>query len=174
MAVTAGFSVAFTVALPSPSQSAETKTLSVKMANTHLFSKPDMGSAKTATLQSGDLLELVEEAGMFYKVKTSGGETGFVPRMNVTPGVPPSHSSVTSANDDVQLDDLVGSLEGQQVVTLKDASSSHSMRGKRAAKPTHAISPEEADKSVETMESFTVTPEDVIGFGKEGNLEIAQ
>jgi hypothetical protein len=133
-----------------------------------------MDSAKTAILQVGDLLEEVEEAGRFFKVKTSGGETGYVPRMNVTENKPPVVSAEKAGMDEAELDEIVEELGEKQAFKLDEASSSHSMRGKMAAKPLPVITNGEAEKSLEAMESFSVTQEDVMGFRKEGGLDTAE
>jgi uncharacterized protein YgiM (DUF1202 family) len=150
---------------------AQTKTLQVKMANTSIFVEPSMTSAKIATAQAGDMLESLEDAGKFYKVKTAKGETGYVPRMNVTdskPAAPPP----PPGKGDGELDDLVGSLGGQRVARLEEGSSSHSIRGKTAAGAQKGvISRAGAAESVSAMEKFAVSADDVKAFRKEGGLD---
>lgn len=130
-----------------------------------------MNSAKIATAQTGDQLEFLEKAGQFYKVKTAKGETGFVLRMNVTdtkPAPPPP----PPGKGDGELDDLVGSLGGERVAKLEEGSSSHSIRGKTAvAMRTAVVSRAEAEGFVAAMEQFTVSPEDVKAFRKDGGLD---
>ena len=168
------FLVSMAFILPSQTVTAQTKTLHVKMANTPIFSGPSMESAKVATAQAGDQLESLEEAGKFFKVKTAKGETGYVPRMNVTDSKPAQAPPppVKAGKGDGELDDLVGSLGGERVAKLEEGSSSHSIRGKTAvARRTPIISRAEAEESVAAMEKFTVSPQDVTSFRKEGGLD---
>lgn len=153
---------------------AQAKTLHVKMANTPIFAEPSMESAKIATAQAGDQLEMLEEAGKFFKVKTAKGETGYVPRMNVTDSKPALASPPPDkpGKGDGELDDLVGSLGGERVAKLDEGSSSHSIRGKTAAvRRMPVISRAEAEEAVSAMEKFTVTSQDITAFRKEGGLD---
>jgi hypothetical protein len=151
---------------------AQAKILHVKMANTSIFAEPSMNSAKIATAQTGDQLESLEKVGQFYKVKTAKGETGFVLWMNVTdtkPAPPPP----PPGKGDGELDDLVGSLGGERVAKLEESSSSHSIRGRTVAKGMRAavVSQAKADGFVVAMEQFSVSPEEIKSFRKEGGLD---
>lgn len=173
--VAAAFSAVVFI-LPPQTALAQTKTLHVKMSNTPIFSEPSMESAKIATAQAGDQLSALEEAGKFYRVRTAKGETGYVPRMNVTDMKPaPSPATESETGDgDAELDDIVGSLGGERVARLEEASSSHSIRGKMSiVKRTAVISRAETEKSVSEMERFTVGSDDVKKFRREGGLDAA-
>lgn len=155
---------------------AQAKALHVKMANTAIFAEPSMESAKTASAQAGDQLELLEESGKFYKVKTAKGVTGYVLRMNVTDAkpsaAPPPPPPAKANKGDAELDDLVGSLGGERVAKLDEGSSSHSIRGKTAvARRAEVISHAEAEGHVAAMEKSAVSAEDVKAFRKEGGLD---
>jgi hypothetical protein len=155
---------------------AETKILHVKMANTPIFSEPSMESPKIATAQDGDQLSALEEAGRFYKVRTAKGETGYVPRMNVTEGKPAPAPTPQGKADkgEAELDDLVGSLGGERVAKVEEASSSHAIRGKMSiVKRMVIISRAEAEESVSATEKFTVSAGDVKKFRKDGGLDAA-
>lgn len=170
------FAIAVAFMLLSQIALAETKTLHVKMANTPIFSEPSMESSKIATAQAGDQLDALEDAGRFHKVRTAKGEIGYVPRMNVTDRKPtPAPAPQDKGGDgDAELDDLVGSLGGEWVAKLEEASSSHSIRGKMSiVKRTAIISRAETEKSVSEMEKFTVSSDDVKKFRREGGLDVA-
>ena len=155
---------------------ADTKALHVKMANTPIFSEPSMESPKIATAQDGDQLSWLEEAGRFYKVRTAKGETGYVPRMNVTEGKPAPASTPQdkAGKGETPLDDLVGSLGGERVARQEEASSSHAIRGKMSiVKRMTVISRTEAEESVSATEKFTVSAGDVKKFRKDGGLDAA-
>lgn len=57
---------------------AQGASLAAKKKKVEVISKPKKGSAVVETLKKGDLMESLGRAGMYWKVKTSGGKVGFV------------------------------------------------------------------------------------------------
>jgi len=62
------------------------KALVVQVMQSSLLAKPDFLSATVASLQKGARLELVETAGNWYLVRTSGGVQGYIHQTAVAEG----------------------------------------------------------------------------------------
>lgn len=70
------------------------------------------------------------------------------------------------------LDDLIGALGGGgRKTSLDEGGSSHSIRGLSRASGGKGATKPEAENSVKSMESFSVSAEDIAKFRKDGGLK---
>jgi len=146
------------------------KSVYVRMANTQILAGPSASAKELATVQKGDELAVLDEEGKYYKVKTSGGVTGFVFRFNVADSKPTQPKQGKDSGGEA--DDLLGSLGGNRTAKMDEDSSSHSIRGLTRSGPgkSAGLTKQEVDGAVKGMESLSVTPGDLSAFQKEGGL----
>jgi hypothetical protein len=157
-------SVLFAVLLYSTPLFAE--TLYVKTDGTKITAEPSGSSKVVAVVNAGDKLEGMEQKGRFYRVRSQGGETGWVFAFRVVPASKRGSQEKDSGN-------LFAALGGDRSIHESEAASQASIRGLNKVSEDHARSQGTAQEyidAVKRMERYQVTPREIDSFLKEGNL----
>ncbi len=141
------------------------ETLYVKKSGTKLQAADSAKSKVIAKLGQGTPVKVIKKAKRFYQVSASGGKKGWIFKFKLTAKAP--------ANAGGGGGDVLGALGGRQKIAARESSSGSSIRGLSPISEKHAktkgISEEEI-KSVKQMETYSVAPEAMEKFLKEGRL----
>jgi hypothetical protein len=140
---------------------ARAETVYVRSEDASLKSAGDADASEVATLPRGTELTVVSRQGSWVQVQT-GGKTGWVHKLKVSPDKPESGGSALSG--------LSGGTRGTYA---QEAESGRAARGLSPMAEKYAqakaLSPESI-ASVKRMEQYTVTKKEVQSFLKEGKL----
>jgi uncharacterized protein YgiM (DUF1202 family) len=141
------------------------ETLYVKKSGTKLQAADSAKSEVIAKLDQGTKVSVIKKKKKFYQVSAPGGKKGWVFKFKLTAKAPASSDGGGSG--------VLGVLGGRQKIAARESSSGSSIRGLSPISEKHAkkkgISEEEI-KSVKQMETFSVNPQEMEKFLKEGRL----
>ena len=119
-------------------------------------------SALIATLNLGDEVTVLTEAGRLVKVKTAKGKTGWVFKFRLTTEKPSSGGGSS-----------LSGLLGRKTLAARESRAGGSIRGLKESTEQYAeskhISQEHRD-AVDRMEAFSLSPDEFTEFKKKGNL----
>ncbi|CAN5383028.1 hypothetical protein BH09SUM1_BH09SUM1_03270 [soil metagenome] len=137
------------------------ETVYVKVGSAPLKSGPGFSDPVVTQLKQGDALTVLERAATKVKVKTSGGQTGYVSSLNIATSKPS-----TAGSKPVILADGTATSE---------RSNTSSIRGLEPISKEYAIQkqlPEKAVQDVEAMEnlSLSITDADIEAFAQQGGV----
>jgi len=142
-----------------------TETLYVKRSGTKLQAADSAKSDVIAKLGQGTPVKVVKKMKRFYQVSAPGGKKGWIFKFKLTSKAPAKSGGGGGG--------LLGALGGRQKIAARESSSGSSIRGLSPISEKHAknkgISEEEI-QSVKQMEAFSVDPEEMEKFLKEGRL----
>ena len=137
-------------------------TLFAKQDGVKVTAEKSPTSALIATLNLGDEVTVLSEAGRLTKVKTAKGKTGWVFKFRLTPEKPSSGGGLG-----------LSGLMGRKTIAARESRAGGSIRGLKESTEQYAkskqISQEHQD-AVDHMEAFSLTPDELIEFKKAGNL----
>jgi len=147
------------------SHGAEREDLYVTAVEAKLRAKPSPFAPVLLKLKRGDRLFALGEERDFYKVRSEGGVDGYVAKRLMSKNKP-------GASGSEPVDELLGILGGgERTASVEEASSSHSIRGLKSAHDQgEVITGEEAEASVEAMEKFSLSGEELDRFQRLGRV----
>lgn len=139
------------------------ETMYAKKDRVKVTAEQSPTSKVVATLGLGDEVEVVEKSGRQYQVKLRSGKTGWVFKFKLSDEKPTGKKGKSS----------LSGLTGKNIVVAKEARAGGSIRGLKETTEQYAerkqIDPAYR-RSVDKMEQFTVTEDELVQFQKEGGV----
>jgi uncharacterized protein YgiM (DUF1202 family) len=144
-------------------------TLYVTSEGAELKSDRSSSSSTVAELARGASLTLIEQDGLWYRVKTQTNQTGWIYRGKVSEEKPEVEEPGTDGGG---LGDVLGGLSGSDI-RADAADSSRSIRGlspeaKKYAKATGT--PQQSQDALDSVMSLKVTDKQIADFLKKGKI----
>jgi hypothetical protein len=137
---------------------ASADNLYVQSDKAMLTATPSFTAAKIATLKKGDELTVIQEQNGWYHVRIEG-ESGWIPRLLVSPHKPMSRISVLSAEKD--------SVKKSARRRASNVTTAGAARGLANDDRRRVNQNETADyAAVKSMESLSIPQKDVEAFGE--------
>lgn len=139
-------------------------TLYVKKSGTKLQASDSAKSKVIARLSRGTAVRVIKKAKRFYQVSVPGGKKGWIFKFKLTSRAPANSSGGG---------DILGALGGRQKIAARESSSGSSIRGLSPISEKRAINKgisEEEIQSVKQMEAYSINPQEMEKFLKEGRL----
>jgi len=137
---------------------ASADSLYVQSDKARLTAAPSFGAAKVATLKKGDELTVTQEQNDWYRVDINGN-TGWIPRLLVSPHKPMSRISVLTGEKD--------SVKKSARRRASNVTTAGAARGLANDDRRRSSQDEAADyAAVKSMESATIPQKEVEKFGK--------